>query len=270
MMGEDSWQKAFWGFHGERFRADTGATTGKTVAKARGEHVVSFFWRTMLSTQPGILRLCNQVCTDFETWLMRSWDCTPILTLACKFGILKMHNMILRLNEFPKYMEYILLLVFKETASLTETLRCHVEVRKSQKMSSLLSRALLSNSLATLYTQTRWEWISLFNYWIVDTAVGKGRVGGKNWVETVDELWAELWITELSYSSYRFDRYIKLNDWLIVLIVCCFQWEIWLHFVLCQVLSNSKRLSEEISTKQEVASKTEDEIDQTRNGYKPV
>jgi dynein heavy chain len=37
-----------------------------------------------------------------------------------------------------------------------------------------------------------------------------------------------------------------------------------------QVLSNSKSLSAEISVKQEVASKTEEEIDQTRNGYKPV
>ena len=37
-----------------------------------------------------------------------------------------------------------------------------------------------------------------------------------------------------------------------------------------QVLSSSKTLSEEISAKQEIASQTEKEIDETRNGYKPV
>jgi dynein heavy chain len=37
-----------------------------------------------------------------------------------------------------------------------------------------------------------------------------------------------------------------------------------------QVLSSSKTLSEEISAKQEIATTTEREIDETRNGYKPV
>ncbi|XP_068702145.1 dynein axonemal heavy chain 3-like [Montipora foliosa] len=37
-----------------------------------------------------------------------------------------------------------------------------------------------------------------------------------------------------------------------------------------EVLSSSKKLSEEISEKQEIASKTEEEIDKTRGGYKPV
>lgn len=37
-----------------------------------------------------------------------------------------------------------------------------------------------------------------------------------------------------------------------------------------KVLSSSKTLSEEISAKQEIASKTEMLIDETRNGYKPV
>lgn len=36
------------------------------------------------------------------------------------------------------------------------------------------------------------------------------------------------------------------------------------------MLSSSKKLSEEISEKQEIASKTEEEIDKTRGGYKPV
>jgi len=36
------------------------------------------------------------------------------------------------------------------------------------------------------------------------------------------------------------------------------------------VLSSSKKLSEELSLKQEIASKTEEEIDRTRDGYKPV
>jgi len=36
------------------------------------------------------------------------------------------------------------------------------------------------------------------------------------------------------------------------------------------VLSSSKKLSEEISVKQEIATKTEEEIDKTRGGYKPV
>ena len=36
------------------------------------------------------------------------------------------------------------------------------------------------------------------------------------------------------------------------------------------MLSSSKTLSEEISAKQEIASKTETMIDETRNGYKPV
>ena len=40
--------------------------------------------------------------------------------------------------------------------------------------------------------------------------------------------------------------------------------------LLIQVLSSSKKLSEEISEKQEIASKTEEEIDKTRGGYKPV
>jgi len=35
-------------------------------------------------------------------------------------------------------------------------------------------------------------------------------------------------------------------------------------------LSESKELSIEISKKQEITSKTEQEIDETRNGYKPV
>ena len=37
-----------------------------------------------------------------------------------------------------------------------------------------------------------------------------------------------------------------------------------------KILSSSKVLSEEISAKQEIASNTEREIDETRNGYKPV
>ena len=37
-----------------------------------------------------------------------------------------------------------------------------------------------------------------------------------------------------------------------------------------QILSSSKILSEEIAAKQKVATATEDEIDQTRDGYKPV
>ena len=37
-----------------------------------------------------------------------------------------------------------------------------------------------------------------------------------------------------------------------------------------EILSSSKVLSEEIQSKQEVAATTEREIDQTRNGYKPV
>ena len=37
-----------------------------------------------------------------------------------------------------------------------------------------------------------------------------------------------------------------------------------------RVLSESKELSKEISKKQEITSKTELEIDETRNGYKPV
>lgn len=37
-----------------------------------------------------------------------------------------------------------------------------------------------------------------------------------------------------------------------------------------KILSSSKVLSEEIQSKQEVAATTEREIDQTRNGYKPV
>ena len=41
-------------------------------------------------------------------------------------------------------------------------------------------------------------------------------------------------------------------------------------FVMFQVLSSSKVLSEEITIKQEVTSMTENEIDETRNGYKPV
>jgi len=36
------------------------------------------------------------------------------------------------------------------------------------------------------------------------------------------------------------------------------------------VLSSSKALSEEITAKQEVATRTEVEIDTTRNGYRPV
>lgn len=36
------------------------------------------------------------------------------------------------------------------------------------------------------------------------------------------------------------------------------------------MLSSSKKLSEEISVKQEIATKTEEEIDKTRGGYKPV
>ena len=36
------------------------------------------------------------------------------------------------------------------------------------------------------------------------------------------------------------------------------------------MLSSSKLLSEEISAKQEIATKTEIEIDMTRNGYRPV
>lgn len=37
-----------------------------------------------------------------------------------------------------------------------------------------------------------------------------------------------------------------------------------------EILSSSRVLSEEISQKQEVAVKTEAEIDQVRDGYKPV
>ena|SRR6218665_2300174 len=37
-----------------------------------------------------------------------------------------------------------------------------------------------------------------------------------------------------------------------------------------EILSSSKLLSEEIQEKQEVASKTEAEIDEVRNGYRPV
>jgi hypothetical protein len=37
-----------------------------------------------------------------------------------------------------------------------------------------------------------------------------------------------------------------------------------------EILSSSKVLSEEISEKQQVASKTEEAIDDVRNGYKPV
>ena len=37
-----------------------------------------------------------------------------------------------------------------------------------------------------------------------------------------------------------------------------------------QILSSSKVLSEEIAAKQKIASATEEEIDQTRNGYRPV
>jgi len=40
--------------------------------------------------------------------------------------------------------------------------------------------------------------------------------------------------------------------------------------VAIQVLSSSKILAQEISEKQEVANKTEEEIDETRNGYRPV
>ena len=36
------------------------------------------------------------------------------------------------------------------------------------------------------------------------------------------------------------------------------------------ILSSSKILSEEISRKQEITSRTEKEIDETRSGYKPV
>ncbi len=37
-----------------------------------------------------------------------------------------------------------------------------------------------------------------------------------------------------------------------------------------EILSSSKVLSEEISAKQEVAAVTESQIDEVRNGYKPV
>lgn len=37
-----------------------------------------------------------------------------------------------------------------------------------------------------------------------------------------------------------------------------------------EILSSSKVLSEEISKKQKIATRTEEEIDVTRNGYKPV
>ena len=37
-----------------------------------------------------------------------------------------------------------------------------------------------------------------------------------------------------------------------------------------QILSSSKILSQEISEKQEIASVTEEKIDQVRDGYKPV
>ena len=37
-----------------------------------------------------------------------------------------------------------------------------------------------------------------------------------------------------------------------------------------EVLSSSKILSEEIASKQEIATATEVEIDETRNGYRPV
>lgn len=36
------------------------------------------------------------------------------------------------------------------------------------------------------------------------------------------------------------------------------------------ILSSSRELSKEISEKQEITSRTEDEIDATRNGYHPV
>ena len=36
------------------------------------------------------------------------------------------------------------------------------------------------------------------------------------------------------------------------------------------MLSSSKLLSQEISQKQEITSRTESQIDETRNGYKPV
>ena len=39
---------------------------------------------------------------------------------------------------------------------------------------------------------------------------------------------------------------------------------------ISQVLSSSKQLSQEISEKQEIATRTEIEIDKTRGGYKPV
>ena len=37
-----------------------------------------------------------------------------------------------------------------------------------------------------------------------------------------------------------------------------------------QILSSSKVLSEEIAKKQKVSTETEKEIDETRNGYRPV
>ena len=51
---------------------------------------------------------------------------------------------------------------------------------------------------------------------------------------------------------------------------CIFQGNILEDESAIKILSSSKVLSEEISAKQEIAAATEIEIDETRNGYKPV
>ena len=69
-----------------------------------------------------------------------------------------------------------------------------------------------------------------------------------------------------SYSEKSLSRlYLALTGTLVSLTDT---FQPWFSFV--QVLSSSKQLSQEISEKQEIASKTEMEIDETRGGYKPV
>ena len=50
----------------------------------------------------------------------------------------------------------------------------------------------------------------------------------------------------------------------------CLQGNILEDETAIQVLSSSKTLSEEIAAKQEIATATEVQIDETRNGYRPV
>ena len=52
--------------------------------------------------------------------------------------------------------------------------------------------------------------------------------------------------------------------------VCTFQGNILEDETAIEILSSSKVLSEEITKKQEVAAVTESQIDEVRNGYKPV